>query len=209
MARERNCFSCLGNYGSKNVKRRRSLCKRHSTTALVLQLRTQMTAGLGQAKGPLKPAPGLDFPMQAVAVRKCKSPCGAMESRAANQGLKLSLFFLGWARVCHGHRVISLQEKLLWASQCSAAQGPVCPAGTGLRCINDWERCSRQGEVQDHPFPPQMRKLLGKVSTPQGNVLLCYCPRKDTNLRASNIEEEEELSHLSCKQKQNLLSILH
>lgn len=34
------CFLCPGNCGSKNVKHRRSLCKRPATTALMLHVRT-------------------------------------------------------------------------------------------------------------------------------------------------------------------------
>lgn len=90
-----------------------------------------MAIAAGQAKGPFKPAPGLNFPMQAVAAGKCESPRGAMESREARQDLRLSFFFLGWAAVYHGHRVTGLQEQI--PSQGPAAQGPVCPAGTGLR----------------------------------------------------------------------------
>lgn len=148
-----------------------------------------MAIGVGQVKGLFKPATGLNFPMQVVAVGKCESPCEALESRAARQDLKLSLFFLDWAAVCHGHRVTDLQEQLLWASQGPAAQGPVCLAGTGLRFSDGREHCSWQ-EVQDQPFPPQLSKLLGKDSTPQVNVLLSYWPRKATNLRESIINEK-------------------
>lgn len=98
-----------------------------------------MVIGPGQAKGLFKPAPGVSFPMQAAAVGKCESPCGVMGSRAARQNLRLSLFFLGRAAVCYGHRVTGLQEQLLRASQGLAAQGPVCPAGDGLR-FSKWPR---------------------------------------------------------------------
>lgn len=46
-------------------------------------------------QGPFKPALGLNFPMLAVAVGKCESPCGAMESRAARQDLRLSFVLPG------------------------------------------------------------------------------------------------------------------
>lgn len=155
-------------------------------------------------QGPFQASPWSQFPYAGIGSGEVwvimwghgkQSSQARLEAKFVLLGLGCSL---SWPQ---GHRsaraaTLSKPRSSSPGMLCAKAQGPVCLAGTGLRFTDGRERCSLQGQVQDHPFPPHLNNLLGKVSTPQGNVLLCYyillwyCPRKAINLRASNIDEE-------------------
>lgn len=125
-----------------------------------------MALGAGQTKGPFKPTPGLRFPVQAGAVGSVTHYVGSR--RAARQGFGLSLFFLA------GLQFIMAAGPLVCFDKAKLQQDKALLAlmETGLSCTDGWKGCLCKGEDQDHPFPPELNKLLGKVSVPQGNVLL-------------------------------------
>lgn len=195
-------FSVLGPTGQKCQAWKESLQSWYHCFSIACKDINGSWSRSGQ--GPFQASPCSQIPCASKGSGKCGSLCGVKESRAARQGFGLSLFSLV------GLQFITAPGPPVCKSCCFAKAKLQQPKAlhalmeTGLGFTGGWKGCSCKGEDLDHPFAPELNKLPGKVSAPQGNVLLCHCSKKATNLR-----REEKYSHLKCKQLRDLFLILH